>query len=443
MSRKGRIRLISFAVAIVVVLSSAIVVCHVGAGTYTARLDAQSTRAFGEASSAVDRMRRSLEACAYASDAPMQSSLFTHLFADAEAARTALNALPVELDALENLSRQISVAGDYACLLSRMSSDGHLISPDALSQLTDFSKMMRSLSESLSEIRLAYEQRDLRMEFRGRLLDSLDNLESEAETASDTINAVFHDLAASLPEARPLVYDGQFSDHTGDQPRMLQGKLIVTQAEAADAAAAFLRCNRSDLLPLDFRSGDLACWRFSFPKEHAVIAVTARGAEILEYLSDCLESGDDDPDQAETLAKAFLAEHGYSDMQLVERKPGGSENIMIFAPLSDGVLCLPDRITLRVCSGTGKVTAFNASDYLRHHTKRAFPETNGSWVPPEPLSVDSQRKVVLLSPGGQDHFCVEYLCSAPQGERVRIFVNAVSGMQEQILLGAAGSASVD
>ena len=76
MSRRGTIRVISYTAALVISLSAAIAACHVGAGGYTIRLDAQSARAFGEAFSAVSRLQRSLDACAYATDAPMQSALW-------------------------------------------------------------------------------------------------------------------------------------------------------------------------------------------------------------------------------------------------------------------------------------------------------------------------------------------------------------------------------
>ena len=128
MSRRGRIRLISFSAALLISLFGAIAACHVGAGGYTTRLDAQTTRAFGEAFSAVSRLQRSLDSCAFATDSAMQSALCTQLYADAESAETALSALPVELDALENLSHQISVAGDYAYLLSRTAAEGELVS---------------------------------------------------------------------------------------------------------------------------------------------------------------------------------------------------------------------------------------------------------------------------------------------------------------------------
>ena len=444
MSRRGKIRAISYAVALVISLSAAIVACHIGAGGYTIRLDAQSARAFGEAFSAVSRLQRSLDACAYATDAPMQSALCTQLYADSEAAESAISALPVEMDALEEVSKQISVMGDYACLLSRTAAGGTIVSPELLSVLSAFSGTAKLLSDQLSEIRKVYAQGDLCAESRLRLTDSLNNLEAETGSAGKTLNDAFHDLAAAVPKTEPLVYDGKYSDYAGERASMLSGKTVLTPAEARDRAASFLQCDPSALRPLDFKGGELPCWRFSFPEQNASIAVTVRGGEVVQFLSDCLESGEGDPKQAETIAAAFLAERGFPQMELVDAIPGGSEITMVFVPGTDDVLCLPDRVVMRVCTAAERVTAFDASDYLMHHHERSsFPETENAWMPPESLSIESQCRVVLLSPGEQERFCMEYLCRTEEGDSVCIDVNAETGLQERILIGETRAQSAD
>lgn len=443
MSRRGKIRLISYFAAVLIVLSAAIAACHVGAGNYITRLDANSARAFGEAFSAAERLRRSIDACAYASDAPMQSALFTQLYADAVAAETALSALPVELDALENLSGQISVVGDYAYLLSRTAANGMVIAEEEISALTGASETVHLFTEALSDIRQSFEQGDLVFEARNRLTDSLDNLSGEMHSSVKTLDDAFHELQSSFPVMEPLAYDGQFNDHSDDVPRMLIGKAIVSPAEAKEAAARFLNCDFSVLKPLDFRGGDLACWRFSMPDRNVVIAVTVRGGEVLQFLSDSVEGEEADTAEAEQIAKDFLTEHGYPEMECVESTAAGSAVMLVFAPQVDNVLCLPDRVSLRVCPASGQVTAFDASDYVRHHTNRVFPEEPHVWTPPESLTVESERKVVLLSPGGRDRYCVEYLCTASDGESVCVDVNAETGLQERILIGNQRAQSID
>ena len=117
---------------------------------------------------------------------------------------------------------------------------------------------------------------------------------------------------------------------------------------------------------------------------------------------------------------------------------------MIFVPGTDDVLCLPDRVVMRVCTAAGRVTAFDASDYLMHHHERSsLPETDNAWMPPDSLSIESQRRIVLLSPGEQERFCMEYLCRTEEGDSVCIDVNAETGLQERILIGETRVQSAD
>ena len=102
------------------------------------------------------------------------------------------------------LSRQISIVGDYAYLLSRTAAGGEAVPKEDVSALSDFSKSIRVLSEKLSELRQLYTQGDLVFEARKRLTDSLDNLEAETENRVTTLDAAFHELKVSFPEAEPL-----------------------------------------------------------------------------------------------------------------------------------------------------------------------------------------------------------------------------------------------
>ena len=65
MSRRGKIRVLSYALALFISLFTALAACHIGAGGYTVQLDAQSTRSFGEALSAVERLNQSLKKLCY------------------------------------------------------------------------------------------------------------------------------------------------------------------------------------------------------------------------------------------------------------------------------------------------------------------------------------------------------------------------------------------
>ena len=50
------------------------------------------------------------------------------------------------------------------------------------------------------------------------------------------------------------------------------------------------------------------------------------------------------------------------------------------------------------------------------------------------LVIESAQLAIIPSPGGEEVLCWEFLCSDGDEHKTLIYVNAVSGMQEKILL---------
>lgn len=439
MHRRAKIRWLSYAVALAAVLFTALAACHVGANGYTTRIDAQSTRAFGEALSAVERLDRSLKKSPLAVGAPMECAVCMEIYADARSAQTALSALPVELDTLEQISRHLSVAGDYAFSLAGAASRGESFSEDTLSQLADFSAATGKLLEQLEILRGAFQSGAVIPEHYDRLTDALTNLEEETEQAADTLESELHALAEGFPASASLVYDGQYCDHSGETPRMLEGKDSVSEDDARSRAASFLQCDPTDLSPLGKTGGDLPCWRFSLGEGgETVIAVTEQGGEVLRVLSGTQNSGEIDREATEAAAKQFLSEHGYGDVAAVQTSPDADAATLTFVPVQDGVLCLPDRVSLRL-DASGKLISYDASCYLKYHHDRdlsaAEKPSDLRSALPEGVSVTGEQTVILLSPGGQERFCKAYACQTADGDTATIFINLLTGQQERILLG--------
>lgn len=439
MGRRAKIRCISYGFALLTVLLTAVAACHVGAGNYVIRMDAQLTRCFGEALSAVERLDASLRKCAFASGSSMESAICTQIYSDAQCAETALSSLPIQMDALEKISKQISVMGDYALALSKSAAEGVSFSAEDRDNLSKYSDITKELYEQLGTLRVAYEDHTLIHEQRLRLVDSLNNLEEESSSKTETLDAAFHRLQETIPEHASMIYDGQFSDDFSGQESYLQEANRVTESEAMAAAATFLKVDIEDLHPLEPSEGAVPCWRFSvFEDEKSIVAVTVNGGNVIRYLSskDGCDTGSD-RDACIEAGKTFLESHGFPEMVEDETAEKRAENMICFVPVQDGVLCYPDRIAMRICPDSGEVTAFDASDYYRFHHDRNLPFLDLDSLRsalPEDASVEQERPVLLLSPGGKECLCAEFYCSLENGDSAHIYVNAQSGQQQLIQL---------
>ena len=433
MKRKTKVLLISYGTALLLVFNAALWACHVGADGYRARLDVHANRAFSEAFSAAERLDHSLKKLTFASDTAMENAVCMEIYSDAQSLETALTILPVELDALEQISKHVSLAGDYAYMLSREAAAGHQISETSRAVLTDFSDVTTTLHTALDTLRQSLFDGDVVPEHYALLTDSLDDLKYETKSAADTLDAEMHSLAESFQDVPALSYDGKYTDHSADRPQMLEGKPDIGEQQARENAAAFLGCSADELVPLGRTEGAISCWRFHTNRNgETTIAVTVQGGEVLRVLSADQSNVSDEQDAA----LQFLSEHGFENM-----KPLDQEG-QTYVPVQSDVYLLPDSVSL-LLSNDGSVICFDASHYLMNHGERDLSgfevDTDFSSAVPANVSVTDQRKVLLQSPGGLERACLELICSAKDGSICVVDYNLESGHQERLRMSGESS----
>ena len=428
MKRKTKVLLISYGAALLVVFNAALLACHLGADGYRTRLDVHANRAFSEAFSALETLDESLQKLPFAGDAAMENEVCTEIYGDARRVETALSVLPVELDALEQISRHISTVGDYAGVLARAAAEGERIPEESKATFTDLSDITAKLHDDLGRLRQGLNDGAVVPEHYDRLTDALDDLEHETESAADTLDAELHTLAADFKAVPALTYDGVYSDHSGDRPLALEGKDEVSQEQARRSAAAFLGCDPTSLEPLDKAEGTIPCWRFQLAQNgETTVAVTVRGGEVLRVLASEQSNASQDTDAA----VRFLSEHGCPDMQPL------SDESNRYVPLQEDVFLLPDGVSL-LLSKDGSVLCFDAEDFLMHHIQRDLSVFQSNPVLtaalPSGVTVTDTKNILLLSPGGQERPCAEFTCTAADGTICVLDYNLETGRQERITL---------
>lgn len=443
LSKRAKIRWISYAAAVAVCLVGVLASAFAGAKRYEARINADTARALATAVSTVNDLDLSLQKCACALTPAMQNRICTEVFSNAKQAELALSVLPVKSVSLEQIARHLSVVGDYAFMLSRMNEDGMRFSEEDMSRLKEFSETTSLLNESLFELQRMANAGEICNEHFDRITDSLNNLEQDASAAADTLEHQMDAMAASFPSLKAVRYDGAFSDDVDAEPAALRGLQEVTEQEAKSIAAVWIGCAEDQLEKRAQVNGKVPCYCFDGKNAEIGyrVAVTKSGGMVL-WMSREAVSGDATLDEQEAVdrARSFLASRGYQDLSPVRGEISGGEMVIRFVYLQDGeLLCYPDAIDVTVSLANGEVTGFDAERYMMHHTRRdtsvyaAAGEPDESAIPSF-LKVDSVRKAVLDGFGSQERFCWQVDCADFASQPYRIFLSAASGEQEEIVL---------
>ena len=400
---------------------------------------ASSQRAFDELVTSVSELSNALEKCVYVTDPALESALCTQAFGRAATAQMAMGALPWSAQELENVSGFLSRAGDYAGVLSRTVGGNGGYSEEELQNLTELADTASVMRLNLQDMQARMMDGSLTMDEVCSAVASLGGGEDEAPLAG----SAFRSMEAEFPELPTLIYDGPFSEsRLHPSPVYLEGLGVADAADARGAAARFLGVGEEELEDLGEMGGTIPCWRFSCYADGGeyTVYVTKQGGRVLSALSSRV------PGKARLTVEEGL---GAADSFLRQQKLEGMERS--YHMLEDGVLtvnyeyvqddamCYPDLVKIGVALDNGSIVSYDAQGYLSAHRERELPEAAVTLrdamdtVSPA-LTVRSHQMAVIPSEGGEERYCHEFLCRSQDERNYLVYVNAVTGAQEKILI---------
>lgn len=397
--------------------------------------------AFDELVTAMNEMDTALRKSVYATSPEMMSAVCTEVFGKSMTAQMSLGVLPFSTQELERTSGFISRVGDYAYSLSRSAAAGRGYTQEELENLRSLSDIAAILAQDLKGM-----QTDMSLGVIS--MDELYAAERELDVDEDalipaTVGDGMRLIEKEFPETPSLIYDGPFSEHivTGSS-KALEGLEMVDENRAREIAADLIGVPKTRVYPLGGSEGSIPTWNFACDADGnaTTVAVTKEGGKVLGMLS--AASGGErtlSPEEALEKAVSFLREKGYKSMAETYYISQGGVLTANFAFEQEGVRCYSDLVKVSVALDTGKVCAFEAGGYLSSHCRRELPEIEVSVeaarekVSPL-LTVLGTRMALVPDNGKNEILCHEFTCEADDGSRYIIYVNAVSGEQEKILI---------
>ncbi len=420
LSRRALVRTLSFSAAALVGLSLFSAVCWGHLQAYRRQTAVDADRAFEETVGALNDLSASLEKSRYAGDGPMCAKVCAEIYADAGRAGTALSALPFSTVEMEELKRFISLSGDYAYTLCREAAEQGL-SEEQRGNLVALSDTASELAESL---------RGMHGELRDGIL-TMDSREKQVanilDEAPSFLSARLGDYARSFPAAQELSYHGQYSAQEKQQAEP------VDEAQAREQAAALLQCGPEEL-EIAARAEDQG--RLLLTQDGRTVTVTAAGVESLRDSRLVSESRISD-DEAKAAAEEALRALGYDGLRWEESARRGNVLELRGSAETDGVTGLDHEIAVGIALDDGSICALDlsAAGGETETGEWPFSEEEAKAAVPEALHLRHVRRVTIAGADGQSVACYELDCLDDGGKRVRVYVNAQSGKQQEIMIG--------
>ncbi len=439
MRKRTTIRVISY-------LSAAVLVAGIFAVRSTRKANAlelyakaNTRHAFDELVTSVTELSNALEKSQYLSDPALESALCTQIYGRAMTAQMAMGALPYASQELEQTASFVAKAGDYAGALARSVGDNGGYSGEELKNLQSLARTAAVMKLNLQDMQSRVDSGELGIEDVYRQTDKAEGGEDQPPMAG----TVFQTMEQEFPEVPSLIYDGPFSEtKTKQEALYLQGKDQVSQDEALKTAAKFLNTDADELKAAGDCGGDVPCWNYAGRVNGGeyTVSVTKQGGEIWSVLcSRPVGKQSYSVKQGLSVAEDFVSAWGIEGLEESYHTVSDGVLLVNFEHAEDGVRCYPDLIKVGVALDNGALMSYDAAGYITAHTDRDIPavqvqreDAQKSVV--KDLDVKDYSLAIIPSEGGEERLCHEFLCQSKAGDKYLLYVNALTGDQEKILI---------
>lgn len=439
MKKRTTIRVMTFMSAAVIVMGVLAWSNMHKAKTLELHARVSNQRAFDELVTNVTELSNALEKSIYATDPALESALCTQIFGRAMMAQMSMGELPYSSQNLEQTASFVSKVGDYASVLSRTVGTNGGYSQEELENLRSLSETASIMSMNLRDMQARLTAGELTMD---DVYKSLQTTSGEGEEAP-LAGSVFETIEAEFPELPSLIYDGPFSEAlTGLKPRYLENMEEVDENKAKDEAARFLNIKASNLVHQGETGGALPCYCFAsyINGSEYTIYVTKQGGIVSGMI--CSRDVAETHYSIETglsIADDFVEQQDMGDMVRSYHMVQDGILIVNYEHVEDDVMCYPDLIKIGIALDNGLLISYDAQGFITSHHEREIPEIEISRVKaqesiPESLVVQSYQLAVIPSAGGEERLCHEFVCRTEEGQKYILYINAISGAEEKILI---------
>ena len=440
MKRKTATLIISYFCAALAVLGVFAHSQYKRAEDYSRYLASNYQHAFDELVSGMSQIDSALQKSLYAASPGITGAILTEIFGKAMMVQQALGILPCNTIELEQTAGFISRVGDYSYALSRSASSGTGYSGEERENLKKLSETASLLSQNLNSMQMDMNEGTLTMD---DLRAGLDSQGAYGGEIPNTVGGSMRLIEGEFPEIPALIYDGPFSQHlTGREPMMLRGSKEFSEDEARKKASDFISLGEGRLYSSGKSAGELPCYYFTASIEggELTIAVSVMGGQVIELLSSRVPADASlSKEEGIKIAKSFLERRGYTDM--VESYYIIRDNIMNinFAYRQGDVICYSDLVKVGIALDNGAVCRFESKGYLMAHHERELPavtvsEEDARVNLSSDLELLEHELVLIPNSGEREVLCHEFKCKTPDDRHYIVYVDALTGQQEKILI---------
>lgn len=429
MSKRAWVRTISYSLAALLLCGGLAVQQKLMADDYRRQLENTYTRSLGELSSYLTNISVDLDKGQYIGTPNQLALLSARIWRESGGAKSALSSLPINDLNMENTYKFLSQVGDYAMNLSKKVAAGGVLTDEE----TKNAELLRQYGTKLSTYVDDVQQQIIDNRIR---ISALSTGDTNTQSWTDS---GFKNLEQTMTGYPTLIYDGPFSDHLLNQkPRLTRGMSTVSPEEAQKAAAKAASVHAGDLTRGDDENSNMPS--YTFGGKNISVGVTKSGG-LITYMINSRDIGAEriSRDAMFSFANRYLEDMGIHDMGSTYYQISDGICTINYATIKNGIVMYPDLVKIGVALDDGSIVFFDARGYISNHRDRTIDpptlsvEDAQKSVNPN-LKIQSQKVALIPTSGKNEVLTYEFLTNTDKGQQILVYVNAYTGMEEEILL---------
>ncbi|SDN58825.1 germination protein YpeB [Acetanaerobacterium elongatum] len=437
MSRRAKVRTVSLLTVLFLIMGGFIVRGYAQAKDYRTQLEYTYQRALVDLGGNVTEISATLNKSVYAGTPAQLTQLSSKLLRDCDAAKANLSQLPTSAFHLDGTNKFISQAGEYASSLTRKISTSQDVTDTEKQNLLKLLNYAKELEKTINAMKDDIDRGNMDI---GKVFQAAKE-EGDVTAKEPSVTSGFQTVEENMQGYPTLIYDGPYSDHILEkEPVLLKDAKTVTREDARKRAAWALYASPADLKDDTDENGRMPAYCFIYGSSN--ISMTKQG-NVISYMvnSRAVSEGKLSIKQAGIKAGEYLRRLGIENM--VQSYYDTANNICTFNYAYDqnGVVCYPDLIKVGVALDNGEIVSFESRGFITNHKeKRDLPkpkitEEQAKAVISKRLKAGKVRLAVIPSIGLNEVFAYEIRCKGlDDNQNVLVYVNAVTGAEEQILI---------
>lgn len=433
-SKRGVVRIVSFFLALIIVLTVSMWINKRKLTDYKSNLEATYLRAINQISSDIDGINNTLNKVIYAGTPDMLSKLIIKIWNDAQNCKTNLSQLPIDYFNLSQTYKFLSQVGNYSMSLLKNVLDDKPLTEEEFNNIKILNQYSKKFFDQIAVLQDRVQSGNVSFE---KITSNLQN--GGQQTVPPEINDDFIEFESGFNDYPSLIYDGPFSNHILEKkPLLIQNDSEVTIEQARERAAWALQLEPSQLKDDGEEAGNMPCYRFK--ANDYTISMTKQGGLISYILSSRLVSERTLAiEQAIEKSKVFLELLKIYDLKDTYYEISNNIMTVNYANYQDGVTVYPDLIKVSVAMDNGQILGFDARGYITNKTQREVPKNiiskdiAKSKINPL-LKVVSENMVIIPTEGLNENYAYEFLCQDENGQKVLVYIDAITGKEKDILI---------